>query len=142
MPHFNRLIGRLLLSISCIGLAIPAVAATDIRWLPETGAQGLTVNMPRIENDVLVVRLAELQTSLKQDMVSLGEQVEQTRMKSKDTVLAAILPGGLIYAAYKKSAHSRAVKQYELVETQLATIDQDIETFQADNGPIVVARAH
>jgi hypothetical protein len=142
MPHFNRLIGRLLLSISCIGFAVPAAASTtDIRWLPETDAQGLTVNMPRIDNDVLATRLAELQARLKQDKVSLSKQVEQTRMKGKDTVLAAVLPGGLIYAAYKKTVHSRAVKQYKLVETQLAVIDQDIASFKADNGPIVIAHA-
>lgn len=142
MRHFNQLIGRLVFSITCISVGVPAAATTaDIHWLPQTDAQGMTVNMPHIDSEVLVMRLAELQSRLKLDKLSLNKQVEQTRMKGKDTVLAALLPGGLIYAAYKKTSHSRAVKQYEQVETQLAEIDEDMLAFKTDNSTIVIARA-
>jgi hypothetical protein len=141
MRHFHQLIGRLVFSITCLSVGVPAAAATtDIRWLPVTGAHGLTVKMPHIDNDVLALRLTELQTRLELDKHSLSERVEQTRMKGKDTVLAAVLPGGLIYAAYKKTSHQRAVKQYERVETQLAEIDQDMASFPVTNSPLAMAQ--
>ncbi|MDT8405209.1 hypothetical protein [Sulfuriflexus sp.] len=141
MHHLHHLLARLLLSIACLGLAVPAaVAGTDIRWLPVTDSHGLTVNMPRIDHDVLSMHLRELQNRLEGDQLSLGKRVEQTRMKGKSTILAAILPGGLIYTAYKKTVHHRAVTEYEQLETQLAELDQDLANFRADNSTLALSR--
>ncbi|WP_126456861.1 hypothetical protein [Sulfuriflexus mobilis] len=95
---------------------------------------------PSINMDVLVDEIAKLKIALKHDEKLLSRQEEQKRTKGSDAVLAFLLPGGLLYAAYKKNAHAEAVQAHELVSSRLKEISMDLVAFTAINGPVVVAR--
>lgn len=133
---------RFILMLICTGFAIPATAAeTDIQWLPKAVHGGFTVKLPSIDNDMLLDEIISLKIALMQDNKLLSQQVEQKRFKNKDTVLAALLPGGLIYAAYKKNIYAQAVQNYELNASLVEELTTDIAALTVSDGPILVAQA-
>ena len=141
MLNIHGIIRRLGLMLFFAGFGIQAAAASaDIQWTPKTVKGGFTVNAPGIDNDALVDEIAALKIALMHDEQLLSHKVEQKRFKSKNTVLAALLPGGLIYAAYKKNAHAQAVRDYEQVSSQLKEITTDLAALTTIDGPILVAQ--
>jgi hypothetical protein len=123
------------------GFGIQAVAAgADIQWTPKTVKGGFTVKVPGIDNDVLVGEIAALKIELMQDEKLLSQKMEQKRFKKKDTVLATLLPGGLLYAAIKKNAHRQAVQDHKLVTSRLKEITTDLAAFTAIDGPVELAQ--
>lgn len=122
-------------------LALPGwVHAAEIQWLPEQGEDGFTVMVPGIDLDVLVEEMLARKATLKQDEQLLARQEEEKRVKGNDKVLAFLMPGGMLYAAYKKAAHDRAVKEHERIVDQLKETTTDIMALTAINGPITVAQ--
>lgn len=141
MLNIHGIIRRFSLMLFFAGFGVQAAAATaDIQWVPETIKGGFTVNVPSIDNDVLIGEIATLKIALIRDKQLLSSKVEQKRFKSKDTVLAALLPGGMIYAAYKKSAHAQAVKDVEQVSSQIKEITTDLAALTTIDGPILIAQ--
>lgn len=122
-------------------LGIPGwTSAAEIQWVPKNDEKGFTVMMPDINIDALVDDIARLKIALRHDEKLLAEQVEQKRVTGNDKVISFLMPGGLIYAAYKKNAHSRAVQDHELVVSQLKEISTDLTALMAISGPVVVAK--
>ena len=141
MLNIHSIVRRLGLMLIFAGFGIPAAAAgVDIQWAPKTVKGGFTVKVPSIDNDVLIDEIAALKIALIRDKQLLSSKVEQKRFKSKDTVLAALLPGGMIYAAYKKSAHAQAVKDVEQVSSQIKEITTDLAALTTIDGPILIAQ--
>ena len=141
MLNIHGIIRRLSLMLFFAGFGIQAAAASaDIQWTPKIVKGGFTVKVPGIDNDALVGEIAALKIALMHDKKLLSSKVEQKRFKSKDTMLAALLPGGLIYAAYKKNAHAQAVRDYELTSSQLKEITTDLAALTTIDGPILVAQ--
>ena len=122
-------------------LALPGWAgAAEIEWSPEQGKDGYTVMVPHIDIDVLVDEMVALKGTLKHDEQVLARKVEEKRMSGNDKVIAFLMPGGMLYAAYKKSAHATAVKEHERVTERLKEATTDIVTLTAVSGPITVAQ--
>lgn len=142
MLNIHGIIHRLSLGLLFTALAGQALAAdADIRWLPKTIKGGFTIHVPSINHDALVSEIARLKGALTHDKQLLSVQVEQKRFKDKDTLLAALLPGGLLYAAYKKNAHTQAVQRYELASSRLKEVTTDLASFTTIDGPVLLARA-
>jgi hypothetical protein len=122
-------------------LALPGWAsAAEIKWLPEQGKDSYSVMVPRIDIDELVDEMVALKGTLKHDEQVLARKVEEKRMSGNDKVIAFLMPGGMLYAAYKKSAHAAAVKERERVAERLKETTTDIVTLTAMNSHIMVAQ--
>jgi hypothetical protein len=143
MLNTHRIIRRLGLMLLLAGFGVQAMAAgADIQWTPKTVKGGFTVTVPVIDNDALVDEIVAQKIELTQDEKLLSLEMEQKRFKRKDTVLAALLPGGMLYAAIKKNAHSQAVQDHERVSSRLKEITTDLAAFTAIAGPVELARVH
>lgn len=127
--------------LMAVSLGIPGWAsAAEIQWLPAQAEDGFTVMMPNINLDTLVDEIAALKTELKHDESRLARRVEEKRVTGNDKVLSFLMPGGLLYAAYKKSAYNKAVRDHELVSSRLNEITTDLVALTAIDGPIAVAQ--
>jgi hypothetical protein len=143
MLNIHRIIRRLGLMLLLAGFGVQAMAAgADIQWTPKTVKGGFTVTVPVIDNDALVDEIVAQKIELTQDEKLLSLEMEQKRFKRKDTVLAALLPGGMLYAAIKKNAHSQVVQDHERVSSRLKEITTDLAAFTAIAGPVELARVH
>lgn len=142
MLNIHVIIRRFSLMLLVASFGTPAAAASaDIQWTPQTVKNGFTVMLPSIDNDALIDEVVALKIALMHDKELLSRKVEQKRFKNKDTVLATLLPGGLIYAAYKKNIHAQAVQDYELTSSLIKEISTDISALTTIDGPILVAQA-
>ena len=131
---------RALTMVVSLGMMSGWANAAETLWTPKQDATGFTVMEPSINIDALVDDVVSLKIALKHDEKRLSHQVEQKRVTSNDTLLSFLLPGGMLYAAYKKSAHTNAVREHKLVSSQLLDITADLVALTTTAGPIVVAQ--
>jgi len=130
---------RVLLMVVTIG--IPGWASAEVvQWEPKQDNAGFTVMMPSINIDVLVDEITRLKSSLKHDESILMREESKMRAKGSNNMLSYLLPGGLVYAAYKKISLDRVVQEQELVSAQLKEITTDLVALTTINGPLRVAR--
>ena len=130
---------RVLMMLVSLGVSGWASSA-EILWTPVQDAGGYTTMKPSINMDALVDEIVSLKSTLREEEKQLSHQVEKSRVTDNDTLLSIFLPGGLLYAAYKKSAHNQAVREHKLVSTQVKEITEDIIALTRIDGPIVVAK--
>jgi hypothetical protein len=130
---------RVLSMIASLGISGWASGA-EIEWSPEQGERGFTVMAPSINMDALVDEMVSLKTALKHDEKLLAREVEKKRITGNDKVLSFLMPGGLLYAAYKKSAYDKAVRDHELASSQSREITTELVALTGINGPVVLAK--
>ncbi|MGD8743046.1 MAG: hypothetical protein PVH46_06425 [Granulosicoccaceae bacterium] len=130
---------RVLLMAASLGIPGWASAA-EIHWTPEQHKDGFTVMVPSINMDALVDEMVSLKSELKHDETLLARRMQEKRMTGNDKVLSFLMPGGMLYAAYKKSAYNKAVRNHERVTLQLKEVTTDIVALTTSSGPIAVAQ--
>jgi len=130
---------RILMMAISLGLSGWAHGA-EIHWTPLQDETGLTVMSPDIDITELVNDVVMLKVALKRDERLLSRKVEQGRITNSESLLSLILPGGMLYVAYKKSNQAQAVSEHEQVLAQLNVIAEDINVLMADGRPVVIAK--
>lgn len=113
--------------------------AADIRWVKQKAGDGFSVMLPHVNIDKLIDDLALLKSELAKDERALAKQVEQKRVKTSDNVLSILMPGGLLYAAYKRHSYSQAVEQQNLLLEQFAEISNDLVEFSSTHRTVLVS---
>ncbi|MCK4742291.1 MAG: hypothetical protein KAT25_00575 [Sulfuriflexus sp.] len=131
---------RVLMMTVSLGMMSGWANAAEILWTPEQDVAGFMVMEPSINIDALVDDVVTLKIALKQDEKRLSRQVEQKRITGNETWLSFLLPGGMLYAAYKKNAHTNAIREHKLVSSQLLDITVDLVALTTTAEPIVVAK--
>lgn len=100
---------------------------------------GLVTAEPRISQLELNNALAEGKHLLSVRSHKLEEFIEENRITAKTGVVAAVMPGGLIYLAVRKAKLSEA-------NEKLVNLQEDMDNLQSDRlalheeGPLLVAR--
>lgn len=116
------------------------VNAAEIQWIPKQDSAGFTVNIPSISIEGLVNDVVTVKSALRHDEKLLSNRVERGRISGKESLLSLLLPGGMIYAAYKKNEHANAVREHKLVSAQIKGITEDLAALTITTAPIVVAK--
>lgn len=109
--------------------------------------QGVTGNPDRFAIQLPAVdreELADLVRTLRSQLIlrkqELVQTVEDGQFEGNDAVLAAILPGGLLYAGYRKIRHENAMDELARVDAAIQEYSSDILALQSGTAPIAVAR--
>ena len=125
--HKQLLVPLLLLLASSVSggtLAAPAAASWQQDRTLHAAAGGLLYSLPQIDRQQLGDEISRLNLALKARQQELAGELEKSRMTAGDAVLAAVLPGGLIYAAVKQQRKARAEAELQQVAAQL----EDLQT--------------
>ena len=100
----------------------------------------LTIQLPDVDRTALIENIRTLRSQLIQRKQELVQSVADKKMDGGDAFITVIMPGGLLYAGYKKA-------RYEQAQNELASISADIEEFSGDltamqsgSAPVIVAR--
>lgn len=100
----------------------------------------LTIQLPDVDRTALIEKIRTLRSQLIQRKQELVQSVADKKMDGGDAFITVIMPGGLLYAGYKKA-------RYEQAQNELAGISADIEEFSGDllamqsgSAPVIVAR--
>lgn len=100
------------------------------------------IQLPAIDREALIEQVSVLRSLLIQRKQTLVQIVADKKLDGGDAFITAVIPGGLLYAGYKKA-------RYEQAKNELARVNADIEEFSGDllalqfrSVPVAVARLH
>ena len=110
-------------------------------WLKVQHSGGLTSNMPALSRGELKARLAELQARLIHQKAKLSVNEEDARFNAKDAMITLVMPGGLLYGAFRQHQHHQAAGQFEQVSGQLADLRSDLVAFRVTADDSLLASA-
>jgi hypothetical protein len=116
----------------------PAFAAE----LPEPVAvpAKLAIQLPEVDRDALVEMLGELRTQLilrKQELLQLAAD---SQLDGSDALITAIMPGGLLYAGFKKARYENTISELDRVSEDIDEFTDDILALQSAPLPLAMAR--
>ena len=122
-------------------LVTHAVAAEDLSSpINIVSPGGFVIQLPAVDIDALAEQLRELRSSLISRKQKLANELESKQFDSGDTLLALVMPGGLIYAGYKKAAYARARHDLDEVSENIAEYSVDLALLQEQLQPVAVAQ--
>jgi hypothetical protein len=101
---------------------------------------GLVTAEPSISQQELNKALAESRHLISVRSHKLEEYIEENRITAKTGIVAAVMPGGLIYLALRKAQLSNANVKLENLQTDMNELQSDILALHEEEGPIRVAR--
>lgn len=122
----------------CVGTANAEKHDVDNLLALEQG-NGLIVTIPVSGVQELLTHLTTYHSALNKQRSEYVIQVEETKFGVKDALIAAILPGGLIYAANKKQQHDRVKADLLDISDQLAELSLDVNHFVIKSSTQTVA---
>ena len=135
----TRSLNKLLVSIAIVLTAFMLQTAHAEQALL-TAMDQLTIQLPDVDRTTLIEKIRTLRSQLIQRKQAFVQIVSNRKLDSKDAIFTVIMPGGLLYAGYKKA-------RYEQAKNELASISADIEEFSGDllamqsgSAPVIVAR--
>lgn len=100
----------------------------------------LNTSLPQVSNSELIAKMQDYRQKLENNREDLVGILEDNKFKAGDAFLTAIMPGGLLYAAYRSSQQEKTRKQLADVETLIEELGVDLVALKAAEGKIMVAR--
>ena len=138
------------ISLITVPLSVPAETMTDAvgaivqqhdqAWDHTTTDAGFSVDLPAVDSNLLVEQVKSLLVLLKQRQQELTEFVDRNKLGTKDAVITAIMPGGLLYAAYKKNKLEQAKTELVRTTEEVAELAHDLLAMQEQTGRLTVAQ--
>ena len=108
------------------------------------GSDGLAILQPSISQTEILDTLIQAHRLLTAQGV-MAKAIVEEHDSGKNMIVAAIMPGGLIYLAYKQGKFENAKTELTQIETELEGLDTDAVTlykpvYQPTRQPILIAR--
>jgi hypothetical protein len=135
---FHLLVLGLLWSVGITTLAAEQQVLFELRTVK--AHDGLVTAEPRISQQELNNALAESRHLLSVRRHKLEAFIEANRITARTGVVAAVMPGGLVYLAVRKARLSNANVKLENLQADLGNLQADILALYAEESPILVAR--
>ncbi|EGV49891.1 hypothetical protein [Candidatus Endoriftia persephone] len=107
----------------------------------QVDSQGFCSSLPSVDRVELSQHILKLHNNLQHQQAELTRAEIEKRFDSTDAVITIILPGGLLYAAYRKADHLKTKARLEQVSSDLNRLSVDLVAFNPI-GSIQVAQAH
>jgi len=103
-----------------------------------TDADGFVVEIPAIDPQLLAEQLKDLQAELLLRRAELVSAVKDLALDGTDAIISVLLPGGLIYAGYRK--HEYEMARHDLVEVnvEIEELARDLSNFDVMLGVVAV----
>ena len=89
------------------------------------GPQGFITRLQVVDADTLAEQVQQLRSELIARKQQLVDEVDEKKLDSGDALLTVLMPGGLLYAGYRKAAYERA-------RNDLAEVSDDISEYSRD----------
>ena len=137
----TRTTNKLFLSfaIFCSAFVLQTAHAEQPLVLITTPDQ-FVIQLPGVDREALIERVRTLRSELIQRKQALVKVIADKKMDSSDTVIASIMPGGLIYAAYKKTSYEQSRNELAGINADIEECSDDLLAMQTGAAPVFVAR--
>lgn len=128
----------LLIAIYTTTFMLQTAHAEQSSLLPRSPGQFI-IQLPEVDREALAEQVRSLRSQLIQRKQVLVESVADRKLDGGDALITIIMPGGLLYAGFKKA-------RYEQAKNELARVSADIDEFSSDllavqswSAPVMVA---
>lgn len=132
----NRLFSSIVFFLAVFALR---TAHAEQAPMPSTATDMFVVQLPDVDRVVLVEQLMVLRSQLIQRKQALIQDVADKQLDGKDAVITAVMPGGLLYAGYKKVRYEQAKNELDRVSTDIEEYSGDLVAMQSRAAPVAVA---
>ena len=113
-------LGRVALDILDTHRALQTAHADQV-LIPATSTNLLVVQFPDVDREVLMDQLRALRSQLIQRKQALLQRVADKKLDRTDAIITIIMPGGLLYAGYKKVRYEQAKEELARVSHAYGT---------------------
>jgi pyruvate/oxaloacetate carboxyltransferase len=98
------------------------------------------IQLPEVNRETLIERVEMLRGQLIQRRQALEQTVADKKLDGSDVIITALMPGGLLYAGYKKVRYQQAVDELAHVNADIKEFSSDLLAMQSSYTPVVVAQ--
>jgi len=110
--------------------------------MPASTAGVLAIQLPDVDRGVLIEQLRLLRSQLIQRKQALVQIVADKKLDGSDALITAIMPGGLLYAGYKKVRYEQAKSELARISADIKEYSGDLLVMQSGSVPVLVARQY
>lgn len=107
---------------------------------PESVPDQFIVQLPAVDRESLIEQIEILRSQLLQRKQALVLLVADEKLDSRDALITVLLPGGLLYAGYKKVRYEQARSELAQVNADIDEFSNDLLAMQSSATPVVVAQ--
>ncbi|MGD2113391.1 MAG: hypothetical protein PVI50_08400 [Gammaproteobacteria bacterium] len=133
---------RLSVSLACfLTAATLQTAHAEGPALPAATPDLATIDLPVMDRATLLETLESLRSRLILRKQELTRRVTDSRLDSGELLLTAILPGGLIYAGYRKARHEQAKDDLACISADIRELSSDLLAMESTTAAVVVAQS-
>jgi len=139
---FSRAFAPVLLVIAVLGSnSAFAQGRVDSEWLSVDADSGLITVLSKPSTQALISQLVSFRAGLASRLTQLTRKVDKKRLDVKDGLITLVMPGGLLYAAYRTHEHQQAADRLAAVDIEMGVIGEDIAQLSIPVDGAVVALA-
>ena len=103
------------------------------------GPQGFITRLQVVDADTLAEQVQVLRSELIARKQQLVEEVDEKKLDSGDALVTVLMPGGLLYAGYKKAAYERARNDLAEVSDDISEYSRDLAEIGRRVTPVAIA---
>ena len=126
-------------AIFCTAFMLQTVHAEQAP-APLSDLNPFTIQLPDVDREALIEQVRTLRSQLIQRKQVLVQSVADRKLDGKDAVITVIMPGGLLYAGYKKVRYEQAKNELARVSTDIEEYSDDLLAMQSSSAQVVVAQ--
>ena len=108
--------------------------------MPATPPDLSAIDLPDVDRETLIDAIETLRGELLQHKRELVEHVADSKPDGGDALITVIMPGGLLYAGYKKARYEQAKDELARISADIEELSDDLLAMQALSAPVVVAQ--
>jgi len=127
------------IAIFCTAFMLQTAYA-DEALVPVAALDQLVIQLPEVDRAALIEKIMTLRSQLIARKQTLVQMVADKQMDSGDTIITIIMPGGLLYAGYKKARHEQAKNELARVSADIEEFSGDLLAMQSSSAPVFVAQ--
>jgi hypothetical protein len=97
------------------------------------------IQLPDVDRELLAEQVSLLRSQLIARKQALVQSVADRQLDGGDALITIIMPGGLLYAGYKKARYEQARNELDRVSADIEEFSGDLLAMQSRSAPVVVA---
>ena len=135
----NRL---LFFTVLCCHAFMPQTACAEQIPVPVMASYQLGIQIPDVDRNALVEQVRILRSQLIRRKQALLQAVSDKKLDTKDYIITVIMPGGLLYAGYRKARYEQAKNELARVSAEIDEYSHDILAMQPGSLPVALVQQH
>jgi hypothetical protein len=139
--HMTKTSNRLFISIAifCSAFMLKTAHAEEA-IVPVNASNRFIIQLPNVDRETLIAQVEMLRSQLIQRKQVLVQIIADGKLDSGDALITIFMPGGLLYAGYKKVRYDQAVNELSHVTADIEEFSGDLVAMQSMSVPVAVAQ--